>query len=50
MLTKQLISKIYYSRSQENYLKRFGTTKTYAQELAEEMGRSDKKRLSKIVE
>ena len=50
MLTKQLISKIYYSRSQEGYLKRFGTNKTYAQELAEEMGRVDKKRLAKIVE
>lgn len=49
-MSKELMSKLYFSRTQENYFKLYGNSHNYVQELAELMAKACKKKLARIVE
>jgi hypothetical protein len=48
--SKELISKLYFSRTQDSYLKKYGNDDHYIQELSELMSKVGKKKLFKILE
>lgn len=48
--SKEIISKLYFSRTQDGYLKKYGKDDHYVQELAELMSKVCKKKLAKILE
>lgn len=47
---KDLMSKLYFSRTQENYLKIYGNDNSYMHELTDLMGKANKKKLNRIIE
>jgi len=47
---KEMISKLYFSRTKENYLKMYGKGSNYVVELIELMGKVSSKKLNRIVE
>jgi hypothetical protein len=49
-VSKELISKLYFSRTQDCYLKKYAAHTDYITELGELMGKVNKKKIMKIIE
>jgi hypothetical protein len=47
---KDLISKLYFSRTQENYIKIYGNGGQYKEELTKLIPKISRKKLNKLVE